>query len=62
MRLEHIGLIFLQALTTQGLLIGALTCNLESCEYCVLGKETKVKFDTVIHRMEGLLDLTYMDI
>ena len=27
-----------------------------------LGKETKVKFGTVIHRTEGLLDLVHMDV
>ena len=52
----------LQALATQGLLKGTLTCNLESCEHSVLGKETKVKFDTIIHRTEGLFDLVHMDI
>jgi len=52
----------LQVLTMQGLLTGAKTYNLESCEHCVLGKKTKVKFDTVIYRTEGLLDLVHMDI
>ena len=51
----------LQALKTQGLL-GALTCNLESCEHCVLGKKIKVKFDTVIHLIEGLLDLVHRNV
>ena len=52
----------LQALAIQGLLEGALTCNLKSCEHCALGKETKVKFDTVIHRTKGLLNLVHMDV
>ena len=46
----------------QGLLEGVLTCNLENCEHCVLSKETKVKFDTVIHCTKGLLELVHMDV
>jgi len=34
----------------------------ESCEHCVLGKKTKVKFGTIIHRTEGLFDLVHMDV
>ena len=51
----------LQTLTTQELLEDALTCNLVSCEHCVLSKEIKVKFGTYIHRTEGLLDLVNMN-
>ena len=40
-RLGHVSLNSLQVLATQGLLEGVETCNLESCEHCVLGKETK---------------------
>jgi len=61
-RVGHVGLNSLQALVMQGLLKRAKTYNLESCEHCVLGKKTKVKFDTVIHRMEGVLDFVHMDI
>jgi len=51
-----------QALATQGLLKGAKNCNLESCKHYVLGKKTKVIFGTVIHHMEGLLNLVHMDV
>jgi len=57
----HVGLDSLRALAMQGLLEGALTCNLESCKHYVLDKETKLKFGTVIYRKEGLLDLVHMD-
>jgi len=60
-KLGHVGLNSLQALARQRLLKGAKTCNLKSCEHCVLGKKTKVKFDTVIHHMEVLLDLSHMN-
>ena len=53
---------YLQALATQKLLKSTLTCNLESYEHYVSGKETKVKFDIVIHHTEGLLDLVHMDV
>ena len=61
-RLGFASLDSLQVLTTQGLLEGAKTYNLESCEHYVLGKETNVKFNSVIHRTEVLLDLVHMDI
>ena len=41
MRLGHTGEKSLQALTKKGLLKGARTCKLKSCEYCVIGKKTK---------------------
>ena len=49
MRLEHAGENALQSLVKQGLLKGAKACKLEFCEHCVLGKQTRVKFDTVVH-------------
>ena len=46
----------LQALIKKGLLEGVTTCNLKFGKYCVLDKETKVRFGTAIHYMGGLLD------
>ena len=61
-RLRHVGLDSLQALVTHGLLEVAKTCNLESYEHYVMGKKVKVKFNTVIHRMEDLIDLVHMHV
>jgi len=62
MRLKHhVGLDSLQALVKQGLLTGAFTYNLEFGDRCVLDKNTKVKFGTVIHRSGGFLDCTHVD-
>jgi len=41
---------------------GATTYNLEFGEYCVLDKETKVKFGIVIHYTRGLLYCVHIDI
>ena len=60
-RLGHVSLNSLQVLATQGLLEGVKTCNLESCEHCVLGKEINMKFGIVIHRAESLHDLVHMN-
>ena len=38
----------MQGLAKQGLLKGAKTCKLKFCEYYILGKKTKLKFDTAI--------------
>ena len=49
----------MQALIKQSLLKGANTCKLKFCEHCVLGKKTKVKFGTAIHRTKGILDYVH---
>ena len=61
-RLGHAGLDYLQALSKQRLLEGALICNLKFGEHCVLDKKTKVKFSTVIHCSKGLLDCIHVDV
>ena len=62
MRLGHAGEKSLQTLATQGLLKGAKTCKLDFCEQCVLGKQKRVKFGTVIHNTEGILDYIHTDV
>ena len=49
MRLGHAGEKALQALVKQDLRKGVNSCKLEFCEYCILGKQTRVKFGLVIH-------------
>ena len=44
----------LESLIKQGLLKSAKTCILEFYEHYVLRKHTRVKFDTVIHNIEGI--------
>jgi len=62
MRLGHVGLDSLQALAKQGVLEGALTCNLEFGEHYVLDKKTKVKYGTTTYRSKGLLDCVHVDV
>ena len=62
MRLEHTGETALQTLAKQGLLKGPKTRKMEFCEHCVLGKKTRVKFGTAIHRTKGLLDYVHTDV
>ena len=61
MRFGHAGEKSLQTLAMQGLLKGAKTCKLDFCEQCVLGKQKRVKFGTVIHNTEGILDYIHRD-
>ncbi|XP_028123468.1 uncharacterized protein LOC114320589 [Camellia sinensis] len=56
MRLGHTGEKALQGLVKQGLLKGPKTGKLEFCEHCVLGKQTRIKFGTAIHRTKRILD------
>jgi len=62
MRFGHTGEKSLQALTKQGLLKGVRTCKLEFCEYCVIGKKTKVIFGTATHCTKGILDYVNTDV
>ncbi|GMP87678.1 hypothetical protein CsSME_00039951 [Camellia sinensis var. sinensis] len=62
MRLGHVGEKALQGLVKQGLLKGAKTGKLEFCEHCVLGKQTRIKFGTAIHRTKGILDYVHTDV
>ena len=52
----------MQALARQGLLKGAETCKMDFCEHCIIGKKTNVKFDTVSHCTEGILDYVHTDV
>ena len=62
MRLGHVGEKALQGLVKQGLLKGAKTGKLEFCEHCVLGKQTRIKFGTAIHRTKGILAYVHTDV
>ncbi|GMP93218.1 hypothetical protein CsSME_00043150 [Camellia sinensis var. sinensis] len=62
MRLGHVGEKALQGLVKQGLLKGAKTGKLEFYEHCVLGKQTRIKFGTAIHRTKGILDYVHTDV
>ncbi|KAI5313660.1 hypothetical protein L3X38_042836 [Prunus dulcis] len=62
MRLGHVGEKALQRLVKQGLLKGAKTCKFDFCEHCVLGKQTKVRFGTVVCQNRGILDYVHSDV
>ena len=48
MRLGHASENALKSLIKQDLLKGTKACKLKFCEHCVLGKQTRVKFDTAV--------------
>lgn len=48
-------------LAKQGLLKGAKTSKLQSCDYCVIEKQTIIKFGIVVHQIKVLLDYVHMD-
>ena len=52
----------LQALAKLGLLKGAKTCKLKFCEYCIIGKKSKIKLDTAIHRIEGIIHFVHTNV
>ena len=62
MHLGHAGEKVLQTLVNQGLLKCANSCKLEFCDHCVLGKQTRVKFGSVIHDTKGILDYVHNDV
>nr|GFB38972.1 Gag_pre-integrs domain-containing protein [Tanacetum cinerariifolium] len=61
MRLGHAGEKSINLLIKQGLLKGLSSCKLDLCEHCINGKTTMVKFRTVIHKTQGILDYVHSD-
>ncbi|KAF5957610.1 hypothetical protein HYC85_004835 [Camellia sinensis] len=59
MRLAHVGEKALQGLIEKNLLKGAKTGKLEFCKYYVLGKQTRIRFGTAIHRTKEILDYVH---
>ena len=49
-------------LQKRNLLVGAKSCKLDFCKYCVMGKKCRMRFKTVMHKIEGILDLVHFDI
>ena len=62
MRLGHASENAMQSLVKQGLLKGAKTYKLEFCEHCVLGKQTRVKFNIAVHQTKSTLDYVHTDV
>jgi len=52
----------LQVLAKQDLLKGVKTCKLYFCEYSIIEKKTNVKFGTVTHCTERILNYVHMDV
>jgi len=40
----------------------SITGKLEFCEHCIIRKKIKVRFDTVMHYIEEILDYFHTDI
>ncbi|KAH0711895.1 hypothetical protein KY289_007854 [Solanum tuberosum] len=59
MHLGHPGGKSLKTFSDEGLLKGVKTCNLEFCEHCVKGKQTRVKFRTTIHNTKDILEYVH---
>ncbi|KAH9733925.1 retrovirus-related pol polyprotein from transposon TNT 1-94-like protein [Citrus sinensis] len=61
-RLRHAGEKYLQTLIRHELLKGTKTCKLNFCEHCVVGKKTRVKFDTANHDTREILEYVHSDV
>ncbi|KAE8673805.1 hypothetical protein F3Y22_tig00111772pilonHSYRG00229 [Hibiscus syriacus] len=46
----------------RNLLHGVKSSKLDFCKYCVLGKQTKVRFKTAKHTTQGILDYVHSDV
>jgi transposase InsO family protein len=62
MKLGHASEKALQGLAKQGLLDSATTSKFGFCEHCIMGKQTRVKFGTVIHNTKGTLNYVHTDV
>ena len=61
-RLAHVCERGLQELEKQGLLEGDKLGKLEFCEYCIMGKATRLKFTRVVHSTIGILNYIHADL
>ncbi|KAE8669591.1 hypothetical protein F3Y22_tig00112230pilonHSYRG00138 [Hibiscus syriacus] len=61
MRLAHLSERGMAELHKRNLLHGVKSCKLAFCKYCVLGKQTKVRFKTAKHTTQGILDYVHSD-
>ena len=62
MSLGHLGESGMAELHKRGLLKGIKCCKLEFCKFCVLGKQSRVKFKTARHKIEKILDDVHSDV
>ncbi|WCJ18000.1 Transposon Ty1-LR1 Gag-Pol polyprotein [Euphorbia peplus] len=62
MRLAHLSESGMTELHKRNLLHGVKSCKLDFCKFCVLGKQTKVSFNTGKHTTEGILDYVHSDV
>ncbi|KAE8655753.1 Retrovirus-related Pol polyprotein from transposon TNT 1-94 [Hibiscus syriacus] len=62
MRLAHLSEIGMAELHKRNLLHGVKSCKFDFYKYCVLGKQTKVRFKTAKHTTEGILDYVHSDV
>ncbi|KAE8727716.1 putative ribonuclease H protein [Hibiscus syriacus] len=61
MRVAHLSERCMAELHKRNLLHGVKSCKLNFCKYCVLGKQTKVRFKTTKHTTQGILDYVHSD-
>ncbi|KAE8685445.1 hypothetical protein F3Y22_tig00111098pilonHSYRG00167 [Hibiscus syriacus] len=61
-RLAHLSERGMAELHKRNLLHGVKSCKLDFCKYCVLGKQTKVRFKTAKHTTQGILDYVHSDV
>ncbi|GMJ02017.1 hypothetical protein HRI_003870900 [Hibiscus trionum] len=62
MHLGHLSERGMVELHKRNLVHGFISCKLDFCEFCVLGKQTKVSFTTGKHKTKGILDYVYSDV
>ncbi|KAE8712086.1 cytochrome P450 71A9-like [Hibiscus syriacus] len=62
MRLVHLSERGMIELHKRNMLHGVKSCKLDFCKYCVLGKQTKVRFKTAKHTTQGILDYVHSDV
>jgi hypothetical protein len=63
-RMGHIGEKGLRAMHNKGMVEDFPECNLEVnfCEHCVYGKQSRVRFPSRVTRENGILELVHSDV
>lgn len=62
LRLGHMSENGLKKLSKQGVLRMDKIVTLKLCEECIIGKSSRIGFNTIVHRSEGILEYVYSDL
>ena len=62
MRLGHMSERGLRVLHSKGILSGIKHCNLNVCKFCIMDRQSRVAFTTLVYKTKCLLNLIHANV